>query len=391
MEYTYTEKKRIRKNFGKRKQVIDIPPMLDIQTDSYSEFLSISEDIEVRSLSGLHKAFHSVFPIVSHSGHVRLEYIDYSVGTPVFNVQECQLRGLTYAAPLKVLMRLVICERDNPEKVKDIKEQEVFMGDIPLMTNKGSFVINGTERVVVSQLHRSPGVFFDHDKGKTHSSGKLLYSARIIPYRGSWLDFEFDPKDALFARIDRKRKLPATILLRALGYETTEIIDLFFEKDDIKVEKDSFMLKLIPERLKGTIATDELKIKNKVIIQQGKIFNARHVKMLQDAKIEYLPISDEYLYGKIIGHDILDKETGEIVVPLNTTIDSENIDQIRKLNLESFQILFTNEIDNGPKHKPSFKVGVKIKNTKFIISNGKSKKNAEQAAAKILLKSLNLS
>ena len=348
MEYTYTEKKRIRKNFGKRKQVIDIPPMLDIQTDSYSEFLSTSDKEEVRSSSGLHKAFHSVFPIISHSGHVRLEYIDYSVGNPIFNVQECQLRGLTYAAPLKVLMRLVICERDNPEKVKDIKEQEVFMGDIPLMTDKGSFVINGTERVVVSQLHRSPGVFFDHDKGKTHTSGKLLYSARIIPYRGSWLDFEFDPKDALFARIDRKRKLPATILLRALGYETTEIIDLFFDKDDIKIEKDSFMLKLIPERLKGTIATDELKIKNKVVIEQGKIFNARHVKMLQDAKIEYLSISEEYLYGKIIGHDIIDEETGEIVVPLNTTIDNENIDLIKKLNLSAFKILFTNEIDNGP-------------------------------------------
>ena len=348
MEYTYTEKKRIRKNFGKRKQVIDIPSMLDIQTDSYSSFLSTSANAEDRASSGIHKAFTSVFPIISHSGHVRLEYIDYSVGTPIFNVQECQLRGLTYAAPLKVLMRLVICERENLEKVKDIKEQEVFMGDIPLMTDKGSFVINGTERVVVSQLHRSPGVFFDHDKGKTHSSGKLLYSARVIPYRGSWLDFEFDPKDALFARIDRKRKLPATILLRALGYETTEIIDLFFEKDDIKIEKDLFKLKLIPERLKGTIATDELKIKNKVIIEPGKIFNARHVKMLQEAKIEYLPISEEYLYGKIIGQDIIDQETGEIVVPLNTSIDIENIDLIKKLNLDEFQTLFTNEIDNGP-------------------------------------------
>ena len=348
MEYTYTEKKRIRKNFGKRKQVIDIPSMLDIQTDSYSSFLSTSANAEDRASSGIHKAFTSVFPIISHSGHVRLEYIDYSVGTPIFNVQECQLRGLTYAAPLKVLMRLVICERENLEKVKDIKEQEVFMGDIPLMTDKGSFVINGTERVVVSQLHRSPGVFFDHDKGKTHSSGKLLYSARVIPYRGSWLDFEFDPKDALFARIDRKRKLPATILLRALGYETTEIIDLFFEKDDIKIEKDLFKLKLIPERLKGTIATDELKIKNKVIIEPGKIFNARHVKMLQEAKIEYLPISEEYLYGKIIGQDIIDQETGEIVVPLNTSIDIENIDLIKKLNLDGFQTLFTNEIDNGP-------------------------------------------
>ena len=348
MEYTYTEKKRIRKNFGKRKQVIDIPPMLDIQTDSYSGFLNTDDNSEKRALSGIHKAFNSVFPIVSHSGHVKLEYIDYSVGSPLFNVQECQLRGLTYSAPLKVLMRLVICERENLEKVKDIKEQEVFMGDIPLMTEKGSFVINGTERVVVSQLHRSPGVFFDHDKGKTHSSGKLLYSARIIPYRGSWLDFEFDPKDSIFARIDRKRKMPATILLRALGYETSEIIDLFFEKDEVKIEKNLFKLKLIPERLKGTVATDELKIKNKVIIEPGKIFNARHVTQIQDAKIEYLPISGEYLYGKILAEDIIDSETGEIIVPVNTTIDIENIDLIKKLNLDGFKILFTNEIDNGP-------------------------------------------
>ena len=348
MEYTYTEKKRIRKNFGKRKQVIDIPPMLDIQTDSYVGFLNTSNSAEERSSSGIHKAFNSVFPIISHSGHVRLEYIDYSVGTPLFNVQECQLRGLTYSAPLKVLMRLVICERENQEKVKDIKEQEVFMGDIPLMTEKGSFVINGTERVVVSQLHRSPGVFFDHDKGKTHSSGKLLYSARIIPYRGSWLDFEFDPKDSLFARIDRKRKLPATILLRALGYETSEIVDLFFEKDQIKIEDGLFKLKLIPERLKGTIATDELKIKNKVIIEPGKIFNSRHVKLLQESKIDFLPISEEHLYGKIIGQDIVDDETGEIILPLNTLIDVENIDLIKKNNQDSFDILFTNEIDNGP-------------------------------------------
>ena len=278
---------------------------------------------------------------------MRLEYIDYTVGTPVFNVKECQLRGLTYAAPLKVLMRLVICERENFEKVKDIKEQEVYMGEIPLMTQKGSFVINGTERVVVSQLHRSPGVFFDHDKGKTHSSGKLLYSARIIPYRGSWLDFEFDPKDSLFARIDRKRKLPATILLRALGYETAALVDAF-KVFKFTIEKDLFKLKLIPERLKGTIAPDELKIKNKVIIEAGKIFNARHVKMLTEAKIEYLPISEEYLYGKIIGQDIIDSETGEIIVPLNTTIDSENIELIKKLNIDGNKLLFTNENDKGP-------------------------------------------
>ena len=348
MAYTYTEKKRIRKNFGKRKQVIDIPSMLDIQTDSYASFLNTSSNSEDRENSGVHKAFKSVFPIISHSGHVRLEYADYTVGKPLFNVHECQLRGLTYAAPLKVLMKLVICERENLDKVKEIKEQEVFMGDIPLMTEKGSFIINGTERVVVSQLHRSPGVFFDHDKGKTHSSGKLLYSARIIPYRGSWLDFEFDPKDSLFARIDRKRKLPATILLRALGYETSEIIDLFFEKDEIKYDKDSFLLKLIPDRLKGTIAIDDLKIKNKLIIEAGKIFNARHVKLLQESKLEYLPISDEYLYGKILGQDIIDEETGEILIPQNTSIDVDNIELIKKLSLDKIKILFTNDIDKGP-------------------------------------------
>ena len=348
MAYTYTEKKRIRKNFGKRNQVIDIPSMLDIQTDSYASFLNTSSNNEDRENSGIHKAFKSVFPIISHSGHVRLEYADYTVGKPLFNVHECQLRGLTYAAPLKVLMKLVICERENLDKVKEIKEQEVFMGDIPLMTEKGSFIINGTERVVVSQLHRSPGVFFDHDKGKTHSSGKLLYSARIIPYRGSWLDFEFDPKDSLFARIDRKRKLPATILLRALGYETSEIIDLFFEKDEIKYDKDSFLLKLIPDRLKGTIAIDDLKIKNKLIIEAGKIFNARHVKLLQESKLEYLPISDEYLYGKILGQDIIDEETGEILIPQNTSIDIDNIDLIKKLSLDKIDILYTNDIDKGP-------------------------------------------
>ena len=348
MAYTYTEKKRIRKNFGKRKQVIDIPSMLDIQTDSYASFLNTSSNNEDRENSGIHKAFKSVFPIISHSGHVRLEYADYTVGKPLFNVHECQLRGLTYAAPLKVLMKLVICERENLDKVKEIKEQEVFMGDIPLMTEKGSFIINGTERVVVSQLHRSPGVFFDHDKGKTHSSGKLLYSARIIPYRGSWLDFEFDPKDSLFARIDRKRKLPATILLRALGYETSEIIDLFFEKDEIKYDKDSFLLKLIPDRLKGTIAIDDLKIKNKLIIEAGKIFNARHVKLLQESKLEYLPISDEYLYGKILGQDIIDEETGEVLIPQNTSINIDNIDLIKKLSLDKIKILFTNDIDKGP-------------------------------------------
>ena len=348
MNYSYTEKKRIRKKFGKIKQIIDIPSMLQIQSNSYSSFLSGSSTFADREKSGLFKAFNSVFPIVSHAGHVRLEFIDYSVGKPLFNVQECQLRGITFSAPLKVLMKLVICDKDDQEKVREIKEQEVFMGDIPLMTEKGSFVINGTERVVVSQLHRSPGVFFDHDKGKTHSSGKLLYSARIIPYRGSWLDFEFDPKDCVFARIDRKRKFPATILLRALGFQTQEIVDLFFEKDEIKIDGEKIYYKFVSNRLKGTIAIDEIKIKNKVIVEQGKRITARHTKQLSDSKTEYLEVSNDFLIGRILANDLVDDETGEIVLPLNTTIDEENISTLLSKAKGKFETLYINDIDCGP-------------------------------------------
>src|SRR5690606_6829177 len=230
MAYSYTEKKRIRKDFSKLKQVMELPPLLAIQLDSYRNFTQMGMTAEQRMETGLHAAFKSVFPIVSLSGNAALEYVDYSLGKPAFDVEDCKLRSVTFAVPLRVRVRLVIYDRESSAKaIKDIKEQDVYMGEIPLMTDHGTFIINGTERVVVSQLHRSPGVFFDHDKGKTHSSGKLLYSARIIPYRGSWLDFEFDPKDQVFVRIDRRRKLPATILLRALGYNASEILDMFFE------------------------------------------------------------------------------------------------------------------------------------------------------------------
>jgi DNA-directed RNA polymerase subunit beta len=219
MAYSYTEKKRIRKDFGTLPRVMDVPYLLAIQLDSYRKFTQQGVPLEERLDYGLHAAFKSVFPIVSYSGNAALEYVDYRLGTPVFDVAECQLRGVTYSCSLRVKVRLIIYDKESSNKsIKDIKEQEVYMGEMPLMTENGTFIINGTERVIVSQLHRSPGVFFDHDKGKTHSSGKLLFSARIIPYRGSWLDFEFDPKDNVFVRIDRRRKLPATILLRALGY-----------------------------------------------------------------------------------------------------------------------------------------------------------------------------
>ena len=232
MTYSFTEKKRIRKDFGKRPPVLGVPNLLTIQTDSYREFLQEYVAPKQREEKGLHAALKSVFPIVSYSGNAALEYVDYRLGEPPFDERECRNRGMTYGAPLRVTVRLVIYDKDSPaskKAVKYVKEQEVYMGEIPLMTDTGTFIINGTERVIVSQLHRSPGVFFDHDRGKTHSSGKLLFSARVIPYRGSWLDFEFDPKDALFTRIDRRRKLPVTVLLRAIGYNNEEILGIFFE------------------------------------------------------------------------------------------------------------------------------------------------------------------
>src|SRR5690554_4147467 len=239
MAYSYIEKKRIRKDFGKLPNVMDVPYLLAIQLDSYRRFTQENTPIDAREDMGLHAAFRSVFPIASYSGSAALEYVSYNLGKAVFDVTECIMRGVTYAAPLRVKVRLIIYDKESSNKaIKDIKEQEVYMGEIPLMTDNGTFVVNGTERVIVSQLHRSPGVFFDHDKGKTHSSGKLLYSARIIPYRGSWLDFEFDPKDLVFVRIDRRRKLPATILMRALGYSSQEMLEMFFENSVFEIGKD---------------------------------------------------------------------------------------------------------------------------------------------------------
>jgi DNA-directed RNA polymerase subunit beta len=279
MAYSFTEKKRIRRDFGKRPAVIDEPYLLAIQTDSYKRFLDLKGDQKV---TGLQRAFESIFPIVSFSGSVELEYVSYRINKPVFDVKECQIRGLTYAAPLRVLVRLVIYDKEASAKnrsVKDIKEQEVYMGEMPLMTDNGTFVINGTERVIVSQLHRSPGVFFDHDRGKSHSSGKLLFSARVIPYRGSWLDFEFDPKDSLFVRIDRRRKLPASILLRALGFNNEEMLDMFFEHNVFKIKKNDIDMTLEPDWLKGDTATFDIKVKDEIIVQQGRRVTALHIRI----------------------------------------------------------------------------------------------------------------
>ncbi|WP_415904629.1 DNA-directed RNA polymerase subunit beta [Neptuniibacter sp. QD48_55] len=350
MAYSYTEKKRIRKDFGKLPQVMDVPYLLAIQLDSYKKFLQTGVEAADRLDAGLHAAFNSVFPIVSYSGNASLEYVGYRLGEPVFDVKECQIRGITYAAPLRVKVRLVIYDRESSNKaVKDIKEQEVYMGEMPLMTENGTFVVNGTERVIVSQLHRSPGVFFDHDKGKTHSSGKLLYSARVIPYRGSWLDFEFDPKDSLFVRIDRRRKLPATILLRALGYQAEEILDIFFDNTSWNLTTDAINMQLVADRLRGETLSFEVKDpEGNVIVEAGRRITPRHIRQMAKANMEQLEVPLEYLAGKAIAKDIIDPSTGELICGCNAEITEELVEQLRAANITEFETLYTNDLDCGP-------------------------------------------
>jgi DNA-directed RNA polymerase subunit beta len=351
MAYSFTEKKRIRKNFGKRPTILDVPYLLSIQVDSYNKFLQTDKTIEEREDRGLHAAFQSVFPIVSYSGNAALEYVSYRLGAPVFDVKECQMRGLTYAAPIRVLVRLVIYDKEasgTPKPVKDIREQEVYLGEMPLMTDHGTFVINGTERVIVSQLHRSPGVFFDHDKGKTHSSGKLLFSARVIPYRGSWLDFEFDPKDSVFARIDRRRKLPVTIILRALGMSNEEMLDLFFENNDFYLSEKEIKMGLVPERLRGETASFEIKLGRKVFVEEGRRITAKHVRDMGKSSVDKLTVPNEYLEGKILAHDVVDTETGELLAAANAELTIELIEQLIEAGIEHIRTLYVNDLDRGP-------------------------------------------
>ncbi len=349
MAYSYTEKKRIRKDFGKRQSVLDVPYLLATQLNSYRDFLQADTDQDSRRDKGLHAAFSSVFPITSYAGTAALDYVSYRLGEPVFDVKECQMRGMTYAAPLRALVRLIIYDKEGSnQSIKDIKEQEVYMGELPLMTENGTFVINGTERVIVSQLHRSPGVFFDHDKGKTHSSGKLLFSARVIPYRGSWLDFEFDHKDALFVRIDRRRKLPATVLLRALGYETEQILDLFFETNKFQLKGDTVELDLVPERLRGETATFDIKIKGKVIVEEGRRITARHIRELDKAGVKTLEVPVEYLLEKTLAHTVVNKETGEVIANANDEITDELIEALNAASIKEIETLYTNDLDRGP-------------------------------------------
>ncbi|WP_375751771.1 DNA-directed RNA polymerase subunit beta [Vibrio sp. HN007] len=345
MVYSYTEKKRIRKDFGTRPQVLDIPYLLSIQLDSFDKF--IEQDPEGQY--GLEAAFRSVFPIQSYNGNSELQYVSYRLGEPVFDVKECQIRGVTYSKPLRVKLRLVVFDKDAPAgTVKDIKEQEVYMGEIPLMTDNGTFVINGTERVIVSQLHRSPGVFFDSDKGKTHSSGKVLYNARVIPYRGSWLDFEFDPKDNLYVRIDRRRKLPASIILRALSKTTDEILDIFFEKVNFEVKDQTLMMELVPERLRGETATFDIIAEGKTYVETGRRVTARHIRQLEKDGVEFIEVPVEYIVGKVSSKDYINEETGEIIVAANQEISLEALANLSQAGHKNLQVLFTNDLDHGP-------------------------------------------
>jgi DNA-directed RNA polymerase subunit beta len=353
MAYSYTEKKRIRKNFGKLPSAMDIPYLLSIQVDSYRQFTQDGVAAEDRLDQGLHAAFKSVFPIVSYSGKAVLEYVSYELGKPVFDVKECQLRGSTYSVSLRVKVRLILYDKESTtQTIKDIKEQEVYMGEIPLMTDSGTFVINGTERVVVSQLHRSPGVFFDHDRGKTHSSGKLLYSARVIPYRGSWLDFEFDPKDMVYVRIDRRRKLPATILLRALGFNSQEILGMFYENNSFKIKKGkepSIALELVPARLRGEVLSFPVKDKKgKVIVEEGRRITSRHIRQMETAKLTELVVSSDFVAGTSLAQDIVDAETGEVLYACNSEITEELVEQFFEKEISEFQTIYTNDLDCGP-------------------------------------------
>ncbi|WP_369855618.1 DNA-directed RNA polymerase subunit beta [Candidatus Thalassolituus haligoni] len=350
MAYSYTEKKRIRKDFGKLPSVMDVPYLLAIQIDSYHKFLQEGSNAEDRIDIGLHAAFKSVFPIVSYSGNAALEYVSYRLGTPSFDEKECMLRGVTYAAPLRVKVRLIVYDKESSTKaIKDIKEQEVYMGEMPLMTDNGTFIVNGTERVIVSQLHRSPGVFFDHDKGKTHSSGKLLYNARVIPYRGSWLDFEFDPKDLVYVRIDRRRKLPASILLRALKFTTQEILETFYDNDNYRIVGGGLKLKLIPSRLRGeTAAFDIMDNDGNVIVEGSRRITARHIRQLEKANVEELVVPTEYVLGKAVAKDVIDSRTGEVLATANAEITAEILAQIEASGIAEFETIYTNEIDCGP-------------------------------------------
>ena len=347
--YSSTEKKRIRKSFAKRAAVLNVPFLLATQLDSFTAFLQAAVPAERRKNEGLQAAFTSIFPIESHSKNARLEFVSYALGEPPFDVKECQQRGLTFASPLRAKVRLTIMDKEaSKPTIKEVKEQEVYMGEIPLMTTTGSFVINGTERVIVSQLHRSPGVFFEHDRGKTHSSGKLLFSARIIPYRGSWLDFEFDPKDYLYFRVDRRRKMPVTILLKAIGLTPEQVLKEFFAFDTFHFSKKGIQFELVPERLRGeTTKFDILDKHDKVIVPKEKRITVKYIRDMEAAGIKKIAVPDEFMLGRVLAHNVVDTETGEILANANDEITETVLAKLKEAEAASIHTIYTNDLDQG--------------------------------------------
>src|SRR5438046_93250 len=335
---------RARKTFAKLKQVIEIPNLIDIQKRSYDKLLQIDIPIEKREDIGLQGVFKSVFPIKDFSETSSLEFVSYNLEKPKYDGDECRQRGMTFAAPIKVVIRLVVWdtnEETGSQSLRHVTEQDAYCGEIPLMTENGTFIINGTERVVVSQLHRSPGVFYDHDKGKTHSSGKLLYSARVIPYRGSWLDFEFDPKDILHVRIDRRRKLHATVLLRALGYSTEELLNYFYATESIYVDEAKKYLKSVEfELLPGQRATRDIRHPDsrETLVKKNRKFTKAAIKKLQDSKIDRLPVEAQEVVGKVAAHDVIDENTGEVLLQCNEEITEPKLDELRDRGIKDFKV-----------------------------------------------------
>ena len=348
MSFSYTEKKRVRRSFEKISSVMELPNLLATQIQSYDAFLQRYVDSDKRLNAGLEQVLNSIFPIESHNGFARMEYSGYSLGEPIFDERECKLKGITYEISLHINCDLFFIDKDSG-KLKEGKSQSVYMGTVPLMTEHGTFIINGTERTVVSQLHRSPGLFFDHDKGKSHSSGKVLYGARVIPYRGSWLDFEFDAKDLVYVRIDRRRKLLATILLKALKLTNQEILEKFYETEIYKNKKNEiYQLQVIPRRLMGRVSPVDIETKGELIVKKGDRISARHIRKIESAKLKLLDMPKEAIYGQVIAKDILDKSTGEIVIEANTVIDEDNLSILEELNLTELETLYINDIESGP-------------------------------------------
>jgi len=352
MAYSFTERKRIRKSFGTRESVLKVPYLLQMQRDAYIAFLQKDVPPKKRVHEGLQAAFESAFPIVSHNGFVEMKFIEYTLAKPAFDVRECQTRGLTYASAVRARVQLIIYDRESSTSqskvVKEVKEQEVYMGEVPLMTDKGSFVVNGTERVIVSQLHRSPGVFFEHDKGKTHSSGKLLFSARIIPYRGSWLDFEFDPKDILYFRVDRRRKMPVTILLKAIGLTPGAILANFFVNDHFRLMDSGAQMDFVPDRLKGEVARFDITSKTgKVIVAKDKRITARHTRELEQAGTTRINVPEDYLVGRVLATDIVDPDSGELLAKANDELTEALLKKLREAGIADLTCIYTNELDQG--------------------------------------------